>query len=70
MGQRRNNIEDMTISEHLEKMRDDVCSYACKYMEKAERESMKAVDDFEQRMNIQVALDGKCEECPFRRLGT
>ncbi len=69
MGQRRKNTVDMNIFEQLERMRDEVCAYACKYMDHAETEAVKVSDDFEKRMDIQMELQDHCEHCPFKRLG-
>ena len=69
MGQRRNNGYEMSIVEHLEKMRDDVCTYACKHWEHAEEEAKKNIEDFEKCNEINMQLHEYCEDCPFRRIG-
>ena len=69
MGQRRNNLLEMTIVEHLEKLRDDVCTYACKYMERANADAKKHIEDFEKCNEINMWLHEHCEDCPFKRIG-
>lgn len=66
---RKNNVAEMTIYEQIDRIRNQVCSYACKYMDHAEIEAMKYVDDFEKRCEIQGELYEKCEDCPFKLLG-
>lgn len=66
---RRNNITEMTIYEQIDRIKDQVCSYACKYMDQAETEAMKHIDDFEKRSQIQAELYEKCQDCPFKMLG-
>lgn len=56
---RKNNINDMTITEQIVKIREDGCKYACKY-----REYYEEGDE----VLAKVSLQGYCHECPLMRL--
>ena len=56
-AQRRNNPEDMTVTEHLHKIKEEICDNICKSREKGGR------------LYSQEQLDEVCEhDCPLRKL--
>lgn len=58
---RRNNIADMTITEQIEKIKEDICDGYCKYPEQTRKEHKDAEEAYE-------ALLEKCGHCPLCRL--
>jgi len=75
MGNRRTNKVDMTITEQLEDLREQVCCSVCKYWQRAEDKAMelKKLDlnnklDFEWHQKIQTELHDHCENCPLKEL--
>lgn len=57
-NRRRNNPDDMTVSEMLLKAKEEVCDNICKYRNSKEYRGMYS----------QEALDEICEECPLNRI--
>ena len=58
-NRRRNNPQDMTIYEQIEKMKEEVCDSICKYRNSKEYRGIYS----------QETLDEVCEhECPLRKL--
>lgn len=57
---RKNNMAEMTITEQIAKIKNDVCDYACKYLEKTNENSDKQV--------ATAVLQGYCHDCPLGRL--
>lgn len=62
MGRRKNNINDMTISEQIEAIKDNICEDYCKKYEEAFSNIKDADEAFEWLMH------NYCEKCPFGRL--
>lgn len=60
-GNRRNNKEDMSITEQLEAMKDKICIGYCKYFEEAD--SM-----FDSETEMENYLRATCEKCPLMEL--
>ena len=44
---RRNNIADMTITEQIEKVKEDICDEYCKYPEQTRKEHKDAEEAYE-----------------------
>ena len=57
-NRRRNNPDDMTVSEMLLKAKEEVCDNICKYRNSKEYRGMYS----------QEALDEICEECPLNKI--
>lgn len=55
---RRNNIEDMTITEQLQKIFDDMCTNYCKWPEKWDEEAE----------GCELSESEHCANCPLSRL--
>lgn len=55
---RKNNVEDMTITEQLQKIFDEMCSHYCKYPDlwDEEKEGCELVDS------------EHCQNCPLGKL--
>lgn len=54
MNQRRNNPQEMTITEQLSKVREDVCDKYCKYV-------------YDEEIT-QEDLEMYCKNCPINKL--
>lgn len=59
---RRNNMAEMTITEQIVKIKEDVCEYACKYRE-LYRDKFPSDD-----VSFLANLQGYCHGCPLNRL--
>lgn len=53
-NRRRNNPQDMTVTETIFKIREEMCDKYCKYV-------------YDEEVS-QEALDDICEECPMKKL--
>ena len=58
---RRNNANDMTITEQISVIKTDTCSYACKFLEKAKEQ----YDDIILR---KIKMQEACYYCPLNKL--
>lgn len=73
MGRRRNNPDDMTITEKIEKIKEMCCDDICRYCADANAKAAAIhVRDDDMRADmisvIQAELHKHCEECPIKRL--
>lgn len=75
MGNRRTNKMNMTITEQLEDLKEQVCCNVCKYWEQAEGKALELKkleldnrQDFEWHARIQVELHEHCEKCVLNEL--
>jgi hypothetical protein len=59
---RRKNVGDMTISEQLEKVAEEICDSYCKYPEKVRQECGDTDEAFE---HLTKTI---CSRCPLSRL--
>lgn len=57
-NRRRNNSEDMTVSEQVEKIKEEVCEDICKYRNAKEYRGLIS----------QETQDEICSECPLTKL--
>ena len=59
---RRNNVLNMTVTEQIAKIKNDVCDYVCKYRE-------YYADKYpEEKALFLASLQGFCHECPLNKL--
>lgn len=58
---RRRNADRMTVVEQIVSLRDDVCEYACKHIDKVNAEHS---DPLFQR----IFLQEYCQKCPMNKL--
>ena len=70
---RRNNVEDMTICEQLEAIKDDFCHLYCKYYQTC-KEHIDAIKGDDQKLRAEIInvceteLEKHCADCPLSRL--
>lgn len=73
MGNRRNNPQDMRISEELEKIKETFCDNYCKHWADAEAKA-KAIHVRDHELVAEMVdvireeLSHYCDECPLSRL--
>lgn len=58
---RKNNKSDMTVVEQIVAIREDICSYCCKYRD----EARQMYDD---RTAQLIYIQRYCHECPMGKL--
>lgn len=72
MGNRRNNPQDMTMTEELEKLKESVCLDYCKFFaeidKKAKALKPKDKDYSEKIADLQEEMAEHCKGCPVTRL--
>ncbi len=70
---RKNNPSDMTIREQMERVRDDVCDWICKYNEDFNNK-IRALKGNDQTLKDEIIdvlereLEKHCDQCPLSRL--
>lgn len=58
---RRNNPNEMTVTEQIALIKEDTCRYACRHLENVELE-------FNDPLLQKAKLQGFCHECPLNKL--
>lgn len=67
MGNRRNNVADMTIHEQLEDIAERICSDYCKYPGIFHQFYLQNKYENEDQAN-EAMMEQFCESCPLMRL--